>query len=212
MPEPSALAIFVTAALALLLTPGPAVLYIVGRSIEQGRLAGFISTLGIGLGSVVHVAFAALGLSALLVQSAIALSVVKYAGAAYLTYLGVRTLTTKTEVKTITQVEKASLSKVFGQGLIVNLLNPKTALFFFAFLPQFVSPASGPVVTQILFLGAIFVGMAIVSDGMYALVAGTAAEFLSGNVGVARCQKYLAGTIYIALGITMAAAGNGRAK
>jgi threonine/homoserine/homoserine lactone efflux protein len=212
MPEPSALAIFVTAALALLLTPGPAVLYIVGRSIEQGRMAGFVSTLGIGLGSVVHIAFAALGLSAVLMQSAIAFSVVKYAGAAYLVYLGLRTLASKTEPMTIAQVERVSLSKIFGQGLIVNLLNPKTALFFFAFLPQFVSPASGPVVTQILFLGAIFVGMAIVSDGMYALVAGTAAESLSGNVRVARFQKYLAGTIYIALGITMAVTGDGRAK
>jgi len=212
MPNPSTLTVFATAALALLLTPGPAVLYIVGRSIEQGRLAGFVSTLGIGLGSVVHVGFATLGVSALLMQTAIAFSVVKYAGAAYLVYLGVRTLATKTEAKTIKPVEKDSLSKIFVQGLIVNVLNPNAAIFFFAFLPQFVSPSSGSVVTQILILGAIFVGMAIVSDGVYALVAGTAGEFLSGNIRVARFQKVLAGTLYIVLGITAVVAGNSRLK
>jgi threonine/homoserine/homoserine lactone efflux protein len=212
MPNPATLTIFVTAALALLLTPGPAVLYIVGRSIEQGRLAGFVSTLGISLGSVVHVIFAAFGVSALLMQTAIAFSVVKYVGAAYLLYLGVRTLATKAEAKTIKRVERDGLAKIFVQGLVVNLLNPKTALFFFAFLPQFVSPASGPVVAQFLILGAIFVGMAIVSDGMYALIAGTAGQFLSGNLRIANFQKFLAGTIYIVLGITTAVAGNNRSK
>ncbi len=212
MPDIPNLAIFVAAAIALLITPGPAVLYIVGRSIEQGRTAGFVSTLGIALGSVVHVTFAALGLSALLVQSAIAFTVVKYAGAAYLIILGIRTLSDRAEAGAIRQVESVSLSRVFAQGLVVNLLNPKAALFFFAFLPQFVSPESGPVVTQVLFLGALFIGMAIVSDGMYALVAGTAAEFLSGNVRIARLQKTLAGTIYLVLGITTAVAGSGRLK
>jgi threonine/homoserine/homoserine lactone efflux protein len=212
MPDITALAIFVTAAFALLIVPGPAVLYIVGRSIEQGRMAGIVSTLGVGLGSVLHVVFAALGLSALLMQSALAFSIVKYLGAAYLIYLGVRTLLTKTEAKTLTQVERVHLSKIFTQGFIVNLLNPKTALFFFAFLPQFVSPESGSVTTQVIFLGTIFVTMAIISDGSYALVAGTAGQFLSGNEKVARFQKYMAGTIYIMLGVTTAVSGNTRAK
>lgn len=212
MPDFAALTIFVTAAFVLLIVPGPAVLYIVGRSIEQGRVAGIVSTLGVGLGSIVHVVFAALGLSALLMQSALAFSIVKYLGAAYLFYLGVRTLLAKTEAKTLTQVESVRLSKIFSQGFLVNLLNPKTALFFFAFLPQFVSPESGSVTTQVIFLGTIFVTMAVLSDGMYALVAGTAGQFLSGNEKVARFQKYMAATIYIMLGITTAVSGNTRTK
>ena len=212
MPDATALTIFVTATLALLLTPGPAVLYIVGRSIEQGRMAGFVSTLGIGLGSVVHVIFAALGLSALLMQSALAFSVVKFAGAAYLIFLGIRTLTTKTKTMTTQHVEKEKLSTIFWQGMVVNILNPKTALFFFAFLPQFVSPSAGPVAPQILLLGAIFVGLAVVSDSIYAMIAGTASQFLSGNIRVARFQKYVAGTIYIFLGMVTAVSGNGHAK
>jgi threonine/homoserine/homoserine lactone efflux protein len=212
MPDAAALTIFMTATLALLITPGPAVLYIVGRSIEQGRLAGFVSTLGIGLGAVVHVSFAALGLSALLMQSAVAFNVVKYAGAAYLIFLGVRTLRSKPEGQPLQPVSRDKLTKIFAQGVIVNILNPKTALFFFAFLPQFVSPAAGPVARQILFLGAIFVTMAIVSDTVYAMVAGTAGQFLVGNLRVARFQKRLAGTIYILLGITTAVSGTTRAK
>lgn len=101
---------------------------------------------------------------------------------------------------------------IAGLFVIVNVLNPKTALFFFAFLPQFVSPSVEPVAPQILFLGALFVGMAIVSDGIYALIAGTAGQFLSGNVRVARFQKRMAGTIYILLGITTAVSGNGRSQ
>lgn len=205
--DTASLTIFILAALALLLMPGPAVLYIVARSIEQGRLAGIVSTLGIALGSTVHVVFAALGLSALLMQSALAFSIVKYLGAAYLIYLGIRTLTSKTPADTLQPTSRMSYSKIFSQGFIVNLLNPKTALFFFAFLPQFVDPARGPVVQQIVVLGIIFVSMAIVSDSLYALVAGTAGELLSGNAQMARAQKYLAGTIYISLGVTTALLG-----
>jgi threonine/homoserine/homoserine lactone efflux protein len=141
-------------------------------------------------------------------QSALAFSVVKYLGAAYLIILGVRTLLSKTEMEMVQPGKKMAYSRIFSQGFIVNLLNPKTALFFFAFLPQFVSPAQGPVVLQIIILGAIFVGMAIVSDGTYALIAGTAGEFLAGNRQIARAQKYLAGTIYISLGITTAFLGD----
>ena len=205
--DTASLTIFILAALALLLMPGPAVLYIVGRSIEQGRLAGIVSTLGIALGSTAHVVFAALGLSALLMQSALAFSVVKYLGAAYLIYLGIRTFMSKEEAGELQPPTHMRYSRLFAQGFIVNLLNPKTALFFFAFLPQFVSPAQGSVVLQITILGVIFVGMAIVSDSIYALVAGTAGEWLSGNRQVARAQKYLAGTIYLSLGITTALLG-----
>ena len=210
--DTASLAIFITAALALLLAPGPAVLYIVARSLEQGRMAGLISALGIGLAGIVHVVFAALGLSALLMQSALAFSVVKYLGAAYLIYLGIRTLTHKARASKVQGIEVMTYPKIFSQGFIVNLLNPKTALFFLAFLPQFVDPARASVVPQIVVLGMIFVGLAIVSDSLYALVAGTARQLLAGNVFVVRVQKYLAGTIYIILGITTAFAGDSRAK
>ena len=137
----ASLVIFITATLALLLAPGPAVLYIVARSLEQGRMAGFVSTLGVGLASIIHVVFAALGLSALLMQSALAFSVVKYLGAAYLIYLGARTLMGKAQASDLQAVRTMKRSEIFTQGFVVNLLNPKTALFFLAFLPQFVNPA-----------------------------------------------------------------------
>ncbi len=210
--DTTSLTIFILAALALLLMPGPAVLYIVARGIDQGRMAGIVSTLGIALGSTVHVLFAALGLSALLMQSALAFNIIKYLGAAYLVYLGIRTLLANTESGTIKPVEKTNYRRIFGQGVIVNLLNPKTALFFFAFLPQFVDPARGSVTSQILVLGVIFVGMAIISDSMYAIIAGTAGEFISSNARIARAQKYVAGTIYISLGITTALLGGSAKK
>ncbi|MEM7029452.1 MAG: LysE family translocator [Chloroflexota bacterium] len=209
--DSTTLIIFITAALALLLSPGPAVLYIVARSLEQGRLAGIISTLGIAAAGVVHVTFAALGLSALLMQSAFIFSLVKYLGAAYLIYLGVRTLMRKPDQVSDIKFATQSLSKIFRQGFVVNLLNPKTALFFLAFLPQFVSPSQGSVTAQILILGAIFVGLALISDGLYALVAGTARQFLAGNPGFAKMQKRVAGIIYIALGVTTAISGGERA-
>ena len=210
--EPASLMIFIAAALALLLTPGPAVLFIIARSLEQGRLAGIVSTLGIASASVVHVAFAALGLSALLMQSALAFTVVKYLGAAYLIYLGLRTLLSKAEASSSKSVEKKPLPRIYSQGFIVNLFNPKTALFFLAFLPQFVNAERGSVTLQIVILGAIFVGMAIFSDGLYAIVAGSAGNFLSGNLRMAKLQKNFAGTMYIALGLTAALSGGSRSK
>ena len=187
--------------------PGPAVLFVVARSLEQGRMAGIVSAMGIGLGSIVHIVFAALGLSALLMQSALAFSIVKYLGAAYLVLLGIRTLTSKSLPDNMQPKGRMKYSKILSQGFIVNLLNPKTALFFFAFLPQFVNPARGSVEKQIIILGTILVCLGIVSDSLYALVAGTAGQLLTGNVQVARAQKYLAGTIYISLGITTALLG-----
>ncbi|MBN1965881.1 MAG: LysE family translocator [Anaerolineae bacterium] len=215
MPDPSTLAIFLTASLALLLTPGPAVLYIVARSIDQGRRAGFASVLGIQLGTLGHVVAAALGVSAVLATSAVAFSLVKYAGAAYLVYLGVRKLLERTpspEAVTDPQGDRPTrqeLWRVFRQGVIVNLLNPKTALFFFAFLPQFVHPEAGPIAGQILLLGAMFVGMAILSDSMYAMLAGTARNVLRRSRVFTWGQKYISGTIYVALGVTTALSGAG---
>lgn len=210
--DAASLALFITATLALLLAPGPAVLYIVARSLEQGRMAGIISTLGIALGSLVHVIFAAFGLSALLMKSVLAFSIVKYLGAAYLIYLGIRTLSKKAEATSVNSLKTMSYTAMFSQGILVNVLNPKTALFFLAFLPQFVHPESGSATLQIFILGMIFVGMAILSDSMYAFIAGSARQLLSANIRVAKLQKYLAGSIYIALGISTVFTGGQRAK
>ena len=143
MLNPSTLTIFIAAALALLVTPGPAVMYIVARSIDQGRLAGIVSVLGINTGALFHIAAASLGVSALLVSSALAFSAVKYLGAAYLIYLGIRTLLTPQPEVMTEAPPPQPLGQIFRQGVVVNLLNPKTALFFFAFLPQFADPEPG---------------------------------------------------------------------
>jgi threonine/homoserine/homoserine lactone efflux protein len=197
-----------TATLALLLMPGPAVLYIIARSIRQGRMAGFVSALGIGLAAIVHILFAAFGLSALLMQSAAIFGVIKYLGAAYLIYIGIRTLLSKAQAPDVESIQLMSYSQIFRQGFIVNLFNPKTALFFLSFLPQFVDRSRGSAILQIMILGTIFVSMAIISDSMYAMIAGTARELLSGSLKVVQIQKYIAGFIYIGLGISAAFTGN----
>jgi threonine/homoserine/homoserine lactone efflux protein len=198
------LSVYVTAALALLLTPGPAVLYIVTRSIDQGRKAGLVSVLGIELANFCHVVAASLGLSALLLSSALAFNVVKYAGAAYLIYLGIRKLTGRDVPPDTQPVGQQSLGRIFSQGVVVNLLNPKTALFFFAFLPQFVDSARGSVALQIFLLGLIFVTMGTVTDSSYALLSGSMGRWLRGNLGFLRFQRYFTGSVYIGLGITTA--------
>lgn len=209
MLESSRLTLFIVAALVLLVTPGPAVLYIVARSIDQGRMAGIVSTLGIGLGTLVHVIAAALGVSALLVSSALAFNIVKYLGAIYLIYLGMRRLLTHEKLQQPSVIEHKRLSRIFYQGVVVNLLNPKTALFFFAFLPQFVDVARGSIAGQITFLGIIFIMMGILSDGLYALLAGTLGNWLKDNLHFIRAERYFAGTVFIALGVTTALSGSG---
>lgn len=202
--------IFLIASLALLLVPGPAVLYIVARSIAQGRKAGIVSVLGIAAGGTVHVTAAALGLSALLMSSVLAFMIVKYLGAAYLIYLGVRTLLTKTKAEDASKIETQPLWQIFRQGIIVNILNPKTALFFFAFLPQFVDPAKGTIAPQVLFLGIIFVTMALCTDSIYALLAGTMGNWLRGNLRYLKAQRLFAGSVYILLGLTTAFSGSNK--
>ena len=204
----SQLVLFMSAALLLLLIPGPAVLYITTRSATQGRLAGLVSVLAIETANFVQAAAAALGLSAILLSSALAFDVVKYLGAAYLIYLGVRKLLTGDNETQDEVVKRESLARIYWQGFAVNILNPKTALFFFAFLPQFIDPARGNVVGQNLLLGAIFVGMAIITDSMYALLASSLAGKLAGNKRFQKGQRYFAGWVYIGLGITTALAGS----
>jgi threonine/homoserine/homoserine lactone efflux protein len=210
MPDASTFALFVVAALVLLVIPGPSVLYIVARSIEGGRTAGLVSVLGVQTGALVHIAFAAVGLSAILASSAVAFSVVKWLGAAYLVWLGLRSIFGRDEVGGDVAVEPAPLSRVFSQGVIVNTLNPKTALFFLAFLPQFVDPARGAAWTQILVLGATFVILALCSDGLYALLSGTAGGWLRRRMKGAsfrRGQRFVSGGILIALGAVAAVSG-----
>ncbi len=208
----SSLLLFMSAALVLLAIPGPAVLYVTSRSIGLGRSAGLVSALGIGVGTLVHVAAAAVGLSALLMSSAAVFGLVKYLGAAYLIYLGLQKLRGTESLDLSGEAPRANLSRVFGQGVIVNILNPKTALFFFAFLPQFVDPSRGNVALQILFLGTLFAAMGITSDSLWALFAGTVARRLSRNTGWMRTQRYISGGMLISLGVATAFAGSGSKK
>jgi threonine/homoserine/homoserine lactone efflux protein len=210
VPDASTFVLFVAAALVLLVVPGPSVLYIVARSIEGGRTAGFVSVLGVQTGAILHIAFATLGLSAILASSAVAFSVVKWLGAAYLVWLGLRQIFGRDEGDDEVAVEPARLSRVFSQGVLVNTLNPKTALFFLAFLPQFVDPSRGAAWTQILLLGATFVILALCSDGLYALLSGTAGGWLRRKMKGAsfrRGQRFISGSILIALGAVAAVSG-----
>jgi threonine/homoserine/homoserine lactone efflux protein len=200
------LPLFIFASIVLLLTPGPAVLYIIARSVDQGRVAGLVSVLSIEVGNFSHAVAAAVGLSALLFSSATAFSVVKYLGAAYLVYLGVRKLFSKSANLQETHAETQSLRRIFSQGVTVAVLNPKTALFFLAFLPQFVDRSKGQVGLQLLTLGCLFVAMAIISDGMYALLASSAGQWLKSRRQVWLAERYVAGLIYIGLGVTAALA------
>jgi threonine/homoserine/homoserine lactone efflux protein len=202
IPEPSTLALFLAATVALLVVPGPAVLYIVAQSIDRGRRAGLVSMLGIQAGALVHIAAAAVGLSSLLVSSAVAFETVKYAGAAYLVFLGVRRLLARDDLEEV---------RVRREGALVNLLNPKTALFFFAFLPQFVDPDAGYAALQIALLGLLFIAVAVVSDGAYALVAGSASGWLRESRAFARAQRYVSGTVFVGLGVATALSGSRRA-
>jgi threonine/homoserine/homoserine lactone efflux protein len=210
LPDPGTLAVFVAAAVALLVVPGPAVLYIVAQSIEHGRTAGLVSMLGVQVGGLVHVAAAALGLSALLVQSSVAFNVVKYAGAAYLVFLGLRKLFARERFETTGERPPRQLDRLFRQGIVVNILNPKTALFFFAFLPQFVAVEKGSVGLQIAVLGLLFILIAVVSDGLYALAAGTASDWLRGSRAFLRAERWVSGTVLVLLGVTAALSGHRR--
>jgi threonine/homoserine/homoserine lactone efflux protein len=211
IPEPSTLALFLAATVALLVVPGPAVLYIVAQSIDRGRRAGLVSMLGIQAGALVHIAAAAVGLSSLLVSSAVAFETVKYAGAAYLVFLGVRRLLARDDLEEVRVRRERSLRRLFAQGALVNLLNPKTALFFFAFLPQFVDPDAGYAALQIALLGLLFIAVAVVSDGAYALVAGSASGWLRESRAFARAQRYVSGTVFVGLGVATALSGSRRA-
>lgn len=206
MIDPSKLLMFISAVIVFLIIPGPAVVYIVTQSVTQGRMAGFISALGMAVGGVGHVIAAALGISALLMSSTLAFSVVKYLGAAYLIYLGVCKLFTQEESQELGFSNNRKLDQIFYQAIIVNLLNPKAALFFLSFLPQFISESNGSVSKQILFLGAIVLIMGLINDSLYAFLAGSMGGWVRSSSQVKRIKRYFSGGIYIALGV-MAAKG-----
>lgn len=197
VPDSGAVWLFCLAAVALLAIPGPAVLYIVVQSAEQGRRAGLASVAGIHVGSLMHVAAATAGLSALIVASAVAFSVVKFAGAAYLVYLGVRKLLERPVVVEAGRPPPEPLRHSFTRGIVVNVLNPKTALFFLAFLPQFVDRGRGDVWSQVLVLGLLFVLLGLVSDSLYALAAGTVGGLIRRR---RTALQYGSGAVYIGLG------------
>jgi threonine/homoserine/homoserine lactone efflux protein len=208
VPPIGAVALFALAALALLAVPGPAVIYIVTRSVEQGRRAGLASVLGIHTGSIVHVTAAAAGLSAILVRSATAFTMVKLVGAAYLVTIGlIRLLRPGTDV-TVDADAPRSLRRIYAQGVLVNVLNPKTALFFLAFLPQFVDPDRGPIALQVLVLGGLFITLGMCSDSAYALAAGTLADRIRGNRRFARWRDRGSGAVYVTLGVSAALAAS----
>jgi threonine/homoserine/homoserine lactone efflux protein len=200
LPSASQVGLFAVASVVLLLIPGPAVLYVVTQSAEQGRLAGLASVAGIHIGTLLHVAAAAVGLSALILASAVAFSAVKFAGAAYLVYLGIRKLLER-RAGDETEPRRAPLRQVFARGAIVNVLNPKTALFFLALLPQFVDPDRGAVWSQVVLLGLVFVALGLVSDSVYALVGDAVGSLLRRR---ATAMRRLSGTIYVGLGAVAA--------
>ena len=206
MPDAGTLVVFGAAALALIVVPGPAVLYIVSQSIDRGRLAGFVSALGIAVGALVHVCAAAIGLSSILVSSATAFNVVKYAGAAYLIGMGIWTIARRRDADPAAAPSERRLRRRFAQGVVVNVLNPKTALFFFAFLPQFVDPEQGSAALQIVVLGLVWVLLAVLSDSVWALATGTASERLRGSRRFLSVQRYVSGSVFVGLGALTAAA------
>jgi len=206
MPPTESLPLFLLSSLALLLVPGPAVLYIVTRSIAQGRVAGLSSVAGVQCGALVHLAAATLGLSAVLLSSALLFNGVKFAGAAYLIYLGVMQWRSRGEGPSL-EVQAQPLARIFAQGFVVNALNPKTALFFFAFLPQFVSPKLGHVPLQFFVLGLLFIATASCTDSLYALLSSGIGPLLRRSRTFWKRQKYVTGAVYIGLGLTAATTG-----
>src|SRR5687768_1353308 len=210
MPGSASLTGFIAAALVILLIPGPGVLYVVARSLSQGHRAGLVSVLGLSLGALVHVAAATAGLSAILVTSATAFGVVKLLGAAYLIHLGLRVLLARRPAMELEAAPPRTLRRVFIDGVLVSVLNPKIAVFFLAFLPQFVDASRGPVARQVLLLGLLYVGLALITDGAYALLAGSLRHWLGGRVAKGPWPRYATGALYIGLGVSTALADRRR--
>jgi threonine/homoserine/homoserine lactone efflux protein len=212
MPDITSHAVFFVASAVLIITPGPAVLYILARSVSQGRRAGLVSVAGVGLANLGHAVAASLGLSAILAASTLAYSMLKYIGAAYLMFLGLRKILGRAPTAAPDATPLEPLRATFRQALLVGILNPKTALFFLSFLPQFAHPGHGPVSLQLLVLGVSFVAMAVISDGAYALLSGTLARYLRRRDGFVRAGRYASGAVYCGLGVIAALSGHSHAS
>jgi threonine/homoserine/homoserine lactone efflux protein len=197
------LILFITASAALTVAPGPDNLYIVTRGVAQGRKAALVSACGMGVGVGIHTVFAAVGLSALLAQSATAFLIIKYAGAAYLIYLGIRTLLGKDGFDIPEEATPMGTKSVFFQAVVSDVLNPKVALFFLSFLPQFVNPEAGSVALQLLALGAIFAIIGLVIDGVIAFFSGSLGDWLKNKMGFAGALRWLMGGVLVALGLRL---------
>jgi threonine/homoserine/homoserine lactone efflux protein len=213
VPTLSALELFAVAAFALIIIPGPAVLYIVSQSVSQGRVGGLAAVLGVEIGAFVHVAGAALGVSAILASSATAFSALKLAGGAYLVVLGIRRLLERDSESQPGTIRTRPLSSIFRQGVIVNALNPKTALFFLAFLPQFVDPDRGHVALQAAILGLVWVLIATLCDAVWAIGSGSLVGLLRTSARARRVERRASGGVLIGLGVlTTLAPGLRRAR
>jgi threonine/homoserine/homoserine lactone efflux protein len=210
MPSLETLSVFAVACFGLVALPGPAVLYIVTRGIVHGRRGGLMSMFGVEVGDFVQVLAATAGLAAIVASSATAFTAVKYAGAAYLVYLGVRTLLRRDAEHEADDAPSSSMARAFGQGLVVNILNPKTSLLFLAFLPQFIDPAQGSATTQIFVLGGTAALLGLTVDSLYATIASAAGSALRRSPRFLRRQRYVTGGIYLALGAGAALAGGPR--
>jgi threonine/homoserine/homoserine lactone efflux protein len=202
--------VFCLASIVLALTPGPDMLYIATRAVAQGRGAGMVSALGVHTGVLVHTLAAAVGLSALIATSAAAFSLVKYAGAAYLIYLGIKTIFGDGGSLTLDGAPHARFREIYCQGLITNVLNPKVILFFLAFLPQFVDPARGNISLQIVSLGLLMVIVTLPVDLAVGLAGGSVGAWLRARSNIQRVSKWSTGLVFIALGIGTALHGSRR--
>ncbi|MGI9666683.1 MAG: LysE family translocator [Acidimicrobiia bacterium] len=207
MPETETILLVAIASLILVVVPGPAVIYILTRSVSQGPIAGLVSAVGVNLGSAVHVLFAVVGISVILAQSAALFAVVKWAGVAYLAWIGYKTLTASDVEFTEEATDQAALHRIFFQGMIVNILNPKVAMFFLAFLPQFIDPNSPNASFQSFVLGMTLVTIGLISDSIYALLGGGIGRFFRRKPGAAKVTRRTAGVTYFVLAGIAALAG-----
>lgn len=202
MIDPQLFTLFLIATLVLLLTPGPAVIYITSRSIEQGRQAGFASVLGISIGTLFHIAATTCGLSLVVMNSPLLFNAIKIIGAAYLVYLGIKTYRQNQLFNFDTlEAAKPDLKKAFIDGIIVNTFNPKAIIFFLAFIPQFLNLEYGHIALQTLFYGISFLVLAVSSDMLYVLMSQPLRRFLQRSESFQQYQKYIVGSIYVALGV-----------
>ena len=209
MPSAHTMLLFALASAALVAIPGPAVIYIVTRGVVHGRRGGLVSMLGVEAGNYVEVLAATVGLAAIVASSATAFTIVKYIGAVYLIWLGIRALREGVGALAEAGAPQRSQRRLFWEGFAVGALNPKLAIFLLAFLPQFIDPAVGPVWVQTLVLGTIFSLCAIAGDTLFALLAGTAGTSLRRLLASPGRLSWLAGAVYLGLGVTAALADRG---